>query len=56
MALTAAKAKKLLRDDEVRGRPLTGPQKGLFGLIAGGGRPTRLKRRRRGKRLPLESE
>jgi len=54
MALTSSKAKKILRHGEVRGEPLTGPQKGFFGLIAGGGRPTRLKRRRRGKRLPLE--
>ena len=56
MALpTAAKAKEILRHGEIRGEPLTPKQKGFFGLRAGGGRPTRLKRRRR-KRLPLESE
>ncbi len=33
------KAKEILRHGEVRGHPLTRKQKGLFGLIAGGGRP-----------------
>lgn len=42
MALTSAKAKKILRDKEVRGKRLTGRQKRFFGLIAGGGRVTRL--------------
>jgi hypothetical protein len=30
------KAKKILSDGEVRGTPLTKPQRGLFGAIAGG--------------------
>lgn len=34
--LTAKKAKKILRDDEVRGKKLTAKQKRLFGAIAGG--------------------
>jgi hypothetical protein len=33
---TPAKAKAILSDGEVRGNPLTAPQKGLFGAIAGG--------------------
>jgi hypothetical protein len=36
-----AKAKEMLKHGEVRGHALTKPQKGLFGLIAGGGKPTR---------------
>lgn len=42
--LTKAKAKKILEDGEVGGRPLTARQKRFFGLIAGGGTPTRLKK------------
>lgn len=34
--MTAGKAKSILSDGETRGTPLTGPQKGLFGAIAGG--------------------
>lgn len=30
------KAKQILQDDEVRGHPLTGKQKGFFGARAGG--------------------
>ncbi len=41
------KAKKMQRHGSVRGRLLTTPQKGLFGVIAGGGTPTRFQRRRR---------
>ncbi len=41
--LTQAKAKKILRDKMVRGEPLSEAQKGFFGLVAGGGKPTRLK-------------
>lgn len=40
--LTAEKAKIMLREDRARGKKLTKKQKGLFGLIAGGGKPTRL--------------
>ena len=45
--ITKAKAKKILRDKRIRGKKLTKKQRGLFGLIAGGKRPTRLKRKRR---------
>ncbi len=37
--VSQSKAKKILRDGEIRGKPLTDPQEGLFGLIAGGGTP-----------------
>lgn len=40
--ITAVKAKKILKDKSVRGHKLTGKQKRFFGLIAGGGHPTRL--------------
>jgi hypothetical protein len=42
VALTAAKAKKILKDGEVNGKPLTARQKRFFGLIASGERPSRL--------------
>ncbi len=42
-SISPAKAKKILRDKSVRGKKLTGKQKRLFGLIAGGKRP--IKRR-----------
>jgi hypothetical protein len=45
--LTQAKAGTMLRENRARGRPLTKKQKGLFGLIRGGGTPTRLARRRK---------
>ena len=41
--VSARKAKEILGHGEVHGRPLTKRQRGFFGLIAGGGRPTRLK-------------
>jgi len=57
MALGARKARTMLREGTARGRRLTTKQRGLFGLIAGGGKPTRMGRarkiattRRRGKR------
>lgn len=37
---TPAKAKAILSDGTVRGNPLTAPQKGLFGAIAGGAPPS----------------
>ena len=48
-ALTIGKAKKILREGVARGRNLSKKQKGFFGLIAGGGTPTRniMKRRAR---------
>lgn len=46
MAFTQAKAKKVLREKRptLRGKPITKKQRGLLGLVAGGGRPTRLKK------------
>lgn len=44
--LTKAKAKKILEDKKVRGKKLTAKQKRFFGFIAGGGRPTRLKKKK----------
>lgn len=41
--LTKKKAKQILREGTARGQVLTEKQKGLFGLIAGGGRPSRKK-------------
>jgi len=43
--ISAAKAKEMLRNPP-GGRPLSKKQRGLFGLIAGGGRPTRTRRKR----------
>lgn len=48
--LHAAKAKEMLRHGEVRGHALTRKQKGLFGLIAGGGTPRRLARKLKNKK------
>lgn len=45
--LSSEKAKEILRHGEVRGHALSAKQKGLFGLIAGGGRPTRMSERAR---------
>lgn len=33
------KAKKILEDGTIRGKPLTARQKRFFGLLAGGGKP-----------------
>lgn len=41
---TPAKAKEMLRHGEARGRKLSGRQRGLLGLVVGGGRPTRMKK------------
>ena len=38
------KAKTILREGRIGGRELSSGQRGLFGLIAGGGKPTRLRR------------
>jgi hypothetical protein len=35
-SVAPTKAKQILRDDEVRGKPLTEKQKGFFGARAGG--------------------
>jgi hypothetical protein len=42
--LTKEKAKTILEDGSVRGKKLSAKQKSFFGFIAGGGRPTRLKK------------
>ena len=42
--VSKAKARKMMRHGRVRGRPLTEAQLGLFGLIAGGKKPSRLHR------------
>jgi len=42
-----AKAGEMLRHGEVRDKPLSEKQKGLFGLIRGGGTPTRMRRRKK---------
>ena len=39
MTLTSEKARKILSDKSVKGKPLTGKQKGFFGAIAGGQKP-----------------
>mgnify|MGYP001571938701 CR=1 FL=1 len=41
--VTKAKAKEILRDGTIRGKPLTKPQRGYFGARAGGS-PTRKKK------------
>ena len=41
--LSKSKAKEMLRHGEVHGEPLTEKQRGLFGLVAGGGRPSKKK-------------
>lgn len=40
---TKAKARKMLKDKKAQGKPLSVRQRGLFGLIAGGGTPTRMR-------------
>jgi hypothetical protein len=51
--VSQAKAKLMMSEGTIKGHPMTPGQKGLFGLIAGGGTPTRsgsrMKRRGRGK-------
>ena len=42
-AVSSIKAKEILRHGKVHGEPLTDKQKKYFGLIAGGGTPTRTK-------------
>ena len=51
--LTSKKAKLILKEGTAKGKKLTSKQKGLFGLIAGGGKPTRLKnpKRKRSKKI-----
>jgi hypothetical protein len=42
--LTQEKAKEILRHGEVKDKPLTPRQKRFFGFIAGGGKPTRVRK------------
>lgn len=42
--LTRRKARTILREGKIRGKPLTGPQKGFFGARAGGA-PVRRKKK-----------
>ena len=44
--LTKQKAKTMLREGVARGQKLTKKQKGYFGLISGGGKATRMKRKK----------
>ena len=44
MALTKKKAKTILGEGIIRGKKLTKAQKGFFGLISQGIKPTRLKK------------
>lgn len=39
------KAKMILRDGTAHGRPLTQAQRGLMGLLAGGKKPTKFRKR-----------
>ncbi len=57
-AMTPEKAKQILRDGEVNGQPLTEAQRGMFGVIAGGGTPTKLHQSREGShlRIPMGAE
>lgn len=48
--LTGTKAKTILREGKIGGKSITRKQKGFFGLIAGGGAPTRTKQLRALKR------
>lgn len=47
MAFTQAKAKKILREKSptLKGKQITSKQRGLLGLIAGGGTPTKLSKK-----------
>lgn len=43
---SVAKAKQILEEGKIGGKSITPAQRGLFGLIAQGKRPTRLKKRK----------
>jgi len=47
MAPSREKAKKILRDGTIHGRPLTAKQRGYFGAIAGGDSTGAKKKRRK---------
>jgi len=40
---TQGKAKEILKDGTVRGKPITTKQRGLFGIIVAGRKPTKTK-------------
>ena len=46
--VSAKKAKQILKDKQIRGKPLTPDQKGFFGARAGG-EPVKRKRKKKGK-------
>ena len=46
---TSKKAKEMLRHGKVKGHTLSGKQKGLFGLLAGGGKISKLAKKMREK-------
>ena len=48
--VSKTKARQILREGEIGGKKLTEKQKRLFGLIAGGGVPTRLVKKKRRKK------
>jgi hypothetical protein len=39
---TQGKAKEILKDGTVRGKPITTKQRGLFGIIVAGRKPTKI--------------
>lgn len=45
--LTRKKAKKMLEEGVARGKKITPRQRRFFGLIAGGGKSTRLKKKKK---------
>lgn len=45
--LTKKKAKMMLHEGMAMGRPLTKAQKGLFGLIASGKKPRKVKKKKK---------
>lgn len=44
------KAKEIMRHGEVKGHSLSKKQKGLFGLVAGGGSPSKMARKLKNKK------
>jgi len=46
-SVTKGKAKKILKDKNIRGKKLSGKQKRFFGLVAGGGTPTKISKKNR---------
>lgn len=39
---SSKKAKMMMKEGSIKGHPMTEKQKGLFGLIAGGGKPSKM--------------